>query len=183
MLDYPIATFLFWHIDDSNVRWDTYFCNFLSEVTFDSRKETDSVNYELTSINVKNTDTAVLDGQQRLTSLYLSLFGEGYIRPNYARKKSEDRLVTKLLIELNKNKISVDEEDYNSKKFDIKFSEKIGRLSPTQLEIRNIIDQKFQDDSTREKAIKDAIANVPADSKEYARNILNKLYNKFLLKS
>lgn len=183
LLDYPIATFLFWHIDDSNVRWDTYFCNFLSEVTFDSRKETDSVNYELTSINVKNTDTAVLDGQQRLTSLYLSLFGEGYIRPNYARKKSEDRLVTKLLIELNKNKISVDEEDYNSKKFDIKFSEKIGRLSSTQLEIRNIIDQKFQDDSTREKAIKDAIANVPADSKEYARNILNKLYNKFLLKS
>jgi uncharacterized protein with ParB-like and HNH nuclease domain len=86
LLDYPIATFLFWHVDDSNVTWDTYFCNFLSEVTFDSRKQADSINYELTSINVKNTDTAVLDGQQRLTSLYLSLFGEGYIRPNYARK-------------------------------------------------------------------------------------------------
>ena len=181
LLDYPIATFLFWHVDDSNVTWDTYFCNFLSEVTFDSRKQADSVNYELTSINVKNTDTAVLDGQQRLTSLYLSLFGEGYIRPNYARKKSGDRLVTKLLIELNKNKISVDEEEYNSKKFDIKFSEKIGRLSPTQFEIKNIIDQKFQDDSTREKAIEDAIANVPADSKEYARNILKKLYNKIFV--
>ena len=181
LLDYPIATFLFWHVDDSNVTWDTYFCNFLSEVTFDSRKQADSVNYELTSINVKNTDTAVLDGQQRLTSLYLSLFGEGYIRPNYARKKSGDRLVTKLLIELNKNKISVDEEEYNSKKFDIKFSEKIGRLSPTQFEIKNIIDQKFQDDSTREKAIEDAIVNVPADSKEYARNILKKLYNKIFV--
>ncbi|RBR30115.1 DUF262 domain-containing protein [Enterococcus cecorum] len=181
LLDYPIATFLFWHVDDSNVTWDTYFCNFLSEVTFDSRKQADSVNYELTSINVKNTDTAVLDGQQRLTSLYLSLFGEGYIRPNYARKKSGDRLVTKLLIELNKNKISVDEEEYNSKKFDIKFSEKIGRLSPTQFEIKNIIDQKFRDDSTREKAIEDAIANVPADSKEYARNILKKLYNKIFV--
>lgn len=181
LLDYPIATFLFWHVDDSNVTWDTYFCNFLSEVTFDSRKQADSVNYELTSINVKNTDTAVLDGQQRLTSLYLSLFGEGYIRPNYARKKSGDRLVTKLLIELNKNKISVDEEEYNSKKFDIKFSEKVGRLSPTQFEIKNIIDQKFQDDSTREKAIEDAIANVPADSKEYARNILKKLYNKIFV--
>ena len=35
LLDYPIATFLFWHVDD-NVSWDTYFCNFLSEVTFDS---------------------------------------------------------------------------------------------------------------------------------------------------
>lgn len=181
LLEYPIATFLFWHVDDSNVTQDTYFCNFLSEVTFDSRKQADSVNYELTGINVEDTDTAVLDGQQRLTSLYLSLFGEGYIRPNYARKKSGDRLVTKLLIELNKNKISVDEEEYNSKKFDIKFSEKVGKLSPTQFEINNIIDPKFQDDSMRDEAIEDAIANVPADSKEYARNILKKLYNKIFV--
>ena len=106
LLDYPIATFLFWHVDDSNVTWDTYFCNFLSEVTFDSRKQADSVNYELTSINLKNTDTAVLDGQQRLTSLFLSLLGEAYIRPKNARKKTGGRIVTKLLIELNKNKSS-----------------------------------------------------------------------------
>lgn len=58
-----------------NVTWDTYFCNFLSDVTFDSRKQADSVNYELIGINVKDTDTAVLDGQERLTSLFLSLFG------------------------------------------------------------------------------------------------------------
>lgn len=178
LLNYPIATFLFWHVDDSNVTWDTYFCGFLSKVTFDSRKQADSVNYDLTSINVKNTDTAVLDGQQRLTSLFLSLFGEAYIRPNYARKKNGDVIVTKLLIELNKNKISVDEEEYNSKKFDIKFSEKIGRLSPTQYEIKNILNTKFQDKNTKEKAIEEAIVNVPADSKDYARNILQKLYEK-----
>lgn len=181
LLDYPIATFLFWHVDDSNVTWDTYFCNFLSEVTFDSKKQADSVNYELTSINVNNTDTAVLDGQQRLTSLFLSLFGEGYIRPNYARKKFGDKLVTKLLIELNKNKISVDEEEYNSKKFDIKFSEKVGRLSPTQFEVKNILGNRFQDGSTREKAIEDAIVNVPTDSKEYARGILKKLCDKIFV--
>ncbi|MFV0364627.1 MAG: DUF262 domain-containing protein [Suipraeoptans sp.] len=28
LLDYPIATFLFWHVDDFNVTWDTYFCDF-----------------------------------------------------------------------------------------------------------------------------------------------------------
>lgn len=178
LLNYPIATFLFWHVDDSNVTWDTYFCGFLSNVTFDSRKQADSVNYDLTSINVKNTDTAILDGQQRLTSLFLSLFGEAYIRPNYARKKNGGKIVTKLLIELNKNKISVDEEEYNSKKFDIKFSEKVGRLSPTQFEVKNILSPKFQDLDTREKAIEDAIVNVPADSKDYARNILKKLYKK-----
>lgn len=181
LLNYPIATFLFWHVDDSNVTWDTYFCGFLSEVTFDSRKQADSVNYDLTSIDVKKTDTAILDGQQRLTSLFISLFGEAYIRPNYARRKNGDKIVTKLLIELNKNKISVDEEEYNSKKFDIKFSEKVGRLSPTQFEVKNILDNRFQDETTREKAIEEAIAHVPADSKDYARNILKKLYNKIFV--
>lgn len=178
LLDYPIATFLFWHVDDNNVTWDTYFCNFLTSVTFDNRKQADSVNYELTNINVDITDTAILDGQQRLTSLYLSLFGDSFIRQKYARRSNVGGTVTKLLIELNNNKLDVDEEEYNSKKFDIKFSEKIGRLSPTQFELRNILQDKFRDETTRDKAIEDTIANVPADSKEYARNILKKLYQK-----
>lgn len=181
LLNYPIATFLFWHVDDSNVSWDTYFCNFLSNVTFDSRKQADTVNYELTGINVDITNTAVLDGQQRLTSLYLSLLGDAYIRQKHARKSNNGGLVTKLLIELNKNKLDVDEEEYNSKKYDIKFSEKVGRLSPTQFEIKNILSDKFQDETTRDKAIEDAIANVPTDSKEYAKGILLNLYQKIFV--
>lgn len=181
LLDYPIATFLFWHVDDDNVTWDTYFCNFLSEVTFDSRKQADSVNYELSNIDVRITDTAVLDGQQRLTSLFLSLLGNSYIRQKHARRNNNGGLVTKLLIELNKNKLTVDEEEYNSKKYDIKFSEKVGKLSPTQFEIKNILDKKFQDETTRPQAIEAAIVNVPADSKEYSREILNKLYNKIFV--
>lgn len=181
LLDYPIATFLFWHVDDDNVSWDTYFCNFLSEVTFDSRKQADSVNYELSNINVKMTDTAVLDGQQRLTSLFLSLVGRAYIRQKHARKKGSGGTVVKLLIELNKNKLAVDEEEYNSKKYDIKFTEKVGKLSPTQFEIKEILSEKFQDESKRDQAIETVIVNVPADSKEYARNILNNLYNKIFV--
>jgi hypothetical protein len=119
-----------------------------------------------------------LDGQQRLTSLYLSLFGEATIRPKYARKRSEDKILTKLLIELNKNKISTDEEEFNSMKFDIKFSDKIGKISPTQFDVRSILDENYQDENTRKEAIEYAIANVPADSKEYARNILQTLVKK-----
>lgn len=181
LLDYPIATFLFWHVDDDNVTGDTYFCNFLSEVTFDSRKQADSVNYDLSNIDVKITNTAVLDGQQRLTSLFLSLLGNAHIRQKHARKSNNGGLVTKLLIELNKNKLTVDEEEYNSKKYDIKFSEKVGKLSPTQFEIKSILDKKFQDETTRAKAIEATIVNVPADSKEYATEILNKLYNKIFV--
>lgn len=181
LLDYPIATFLFWHVDDDNVSWDTYFCNFMHSVTFDSRKQADSVNYELSSIDVKQTDIAVLDGQQRLTSLYLSLLGKTSIRQKHARKNSGNDISAKLLIELNKHKLTVDEEEYNSKKYDIKFSEKIGKLSSTQFEIRGILDPKFQDKEKRKAAIEDIIANVPADSKDYARIILNKLYEKIFV--
>ena len=181
LLDYPIATFLFWHVDDDNVSGDTYFCTFLSNVTFDSRKQADGTNYELSGIDVRTTDTAILDGQQRLTSLFLSLFGDAYIRQKHARKNGGGSLVTKLLIELNKNKLDVDEEEYNSKKYDIRFSEKVGRLSPTQFEVRNILLPKFHEQDSRKRAIEEAIANVPADSKEYAKGILEKLYNKIFV--
>ena len=181
LLDYPIATFLFWHVDGDNVSGDTYFCTFLSTVTFDSRKQADGTNYELSSIDVRTTDTAILDGQQRLTSLNLSLFGDAYIRQKHARKNGGGSLVTKLLIELNRNKLDVDEEEYNSKKYDIRFSEKVGRLSPTQFEIRNILLPKYREADSRRKAIEEAINNVPNDSKDYARDILEKLYNKIFL--
>ena len=180
LLDYPISTFLFWHINEHNVTQDTYFCNFLTSITFNSRKLADSANYEVTNINPAITDTAILDGQQRLTSLYLSLFGNSYIRERYARRNRESNIVTKLLIELDRNKLNVDEE-YNSKKFDIRFSEKVCRLSPTQFELRAILQEKFRNDATRDMAIEEAIANVPSDSKDYARNILNKLHRKIFV--
>lgn len=176
LLDYPIATFLFWHVDEYNTTWDTYFCNFLKTVTFDNKKQADNVNYELSSIKPHISDTAILDGQQRLTSLYLSLFGTSYIRERHARRKTIGGTVAKLVIELN-NEIST-EEEYNNKKFDIKFNDKIGQLSSTQFEIRNLINPVFKNKENREVAISNAVQNIPADNKEYAQSILNKLCNK-----
>lgn len=46
------------------------------------------MNYELSNIDVKITNTAVLDGQQRLTSLFLSLLGNAHIRQKHARKNN-----------------------------------------------------------------------------------------------
>lgn len=176
LLDYPIATFLFWHVDDYNTNWYTYFCNFLKTVTFDNKKQADNINYELSSIKLNISDTAILDGQQRLTSLYLSLFGQAYIREKHARRKTLGGTVAKLIIELNENVSS--EEEYNNKKFDIKFSDKIGQLSNTQFEIKKLIDKKFQNIETRENAINDVIKNIPSDNQLYAKNILSKLCSK-----
>jgi hypothetical protein len=178
LLDYPIATFLFWHVDEENTTKDTYFCNFLQKVTFDSRKQADSVNYELSHIKLEKSDTAILDGQQRLTSLFLSLFGEAHIRQKHGRKNSYGGLVTKILLELNKNKLDVDEQEYNSKKYDIKFTEKAGKTSPTQFELKEILDFRNLDFKQRQLKIDEIIKNVPKDSKLYARTTLNKLYTK-----
>lgn len=176
LLDYPIATFLFWHVDDYNTTWDTYFCNFLKSVTFDSKKLADNINYELSGIKPNISDTAILDGQQRLTSLYLSLYGTSYIREKHARRKTTGGIISKLVIELN-NKVST-EEEYNNKKFDIKFNDKIGQLTPTQFEIRKLMAPEFKDKETRGTAIYNVIKNVPEDNQQYATDILNKLCSK-----
>jgi hypothetical protein len=171
---YPISTFLFWHISDDNVSWDTYFCDFMKEVRFDSTKKADDINYELRSVDLSITDTAVLDGQQRLTSLYISLFGSTGIRPKNQRRNNSAQVLTKLLIELNKNKIDVQDE-FNIKKYDIRFTDKVGKVEPTQFEIKNILKPEFKDKDKRALAIENAIRFVPQDSKDYAKQILNEI--------
>lgn len=180
LLDYPISNFLFWHIDDNNVTWDTYFCNFLKRVTFNSSKQAIGMNFPINSVNFDYTDIAILDGQQRLTSLYLSLMGDTYIKPKFSKRQGGVEYVYKLFIELDKNKSENDEEDYNSKKYNIKFTTKGLSInsSSTQFEIKNILSDGFQNDETREQTIEDTIKDVPENSKEYAKNILLKLYQK-----
>ncbi len=185
LLDYPISNFLFWHIDDKNVTWDTYFCNFLKKAIFNSSKQADNLNFPINSIDFNYTDIAILDGQQRLTSIYLSLLGETYLRPRFANKNSGVMYVYKLFIELDKNKGENENEnvDYNSKQYTIYFTTKGLNVnsSTTLFELRNILSESFQNDDTREQAIEEAIKDVPDNSKEYARNILLKLYNKIFI--
>lgn len=180
LLDYPISNFLFWHVDDTNTTWDTYFMSFLEKVTFNSRLQSDdgNNNYSLSNIDTRYNDTAILDGQQRLTALYISLYGDLYIRPKNSRRSSGAGIVSKLFIELNKNKLSIEEEEYNSKKYDIKFSTKIGMISPTWFEIRKILDFGNIDEKSRNELIEKEIAKVPDNSKDYARGIIEGLYKK-----
>lgn len=175
LLDYPIATFLFWHIDENNVSEDTYFCNFLPEITFNNSKQPVSANYGLKTIDLKKTDTAILDGQQRLTSLFLSLFGNALVKQKFERGDGGFR--AQLLVELDKNKAG-DVEEFNSKKFGITFTNKVAKITPTQFEIKRILEEEFRNENTRAQAIENVVAPVPNDSKEYARKILNKLCEK-----
>ena len=69
MRDYPIGSFLFWHVGKEKVK-DFAFYEFLRN--YHERKSKHNP-----KANVSGDDeiTAILDGQQRLTSLYLGLKG------------------------------------------------------------------------------------------------------------
>ncbi len=175
LLGYPISTFLFWHLDDENTTWDMYFCNFLKDITFNSSRASDSPNYDLSAIDVSRTSTAILDGQQRLTSLYLSMCGQATIREKYARKNNSKGIISELTIELNKNKVDIAEDEHNCKKFDIRFTEKTSRTSDTQFKVRMLLDERLQRKEIRKSFIEKIISYVPEDSRDYARDILETL--------
>ena len=69
--DYPIGTFLFWDVD-STVFEKYTFNKFLSDVH--ERRKGDLVRGERSAIR-KEHYTAVLDGQQRITSIYMGICG------------------------------------------------------------------------------------------------------------
>lgn len=187
LLGYPIASFLFWLIDKENVTNETFFCNFLKSARFDSRKSSDLLNFDVVSIDPNKTNIAILDGQQRLTSLYISLIGDVTIRPRNARKDTGWMYHSQLLIELDKNKIDIDEDELNSKIYDIKFTEKIGQLSPTQFKVKEIMSPKYYHrnaDGTvciDEFALETAVKSVPPNSKDYAKGCLSTLFNKIFV--
>lgn len=75
MRDYPISTFLFWEVDKTRIN-DFQFYDFLKN--YHEKTKTHNTKIDLTD---DEGIIALLDGQQRLTSLYVALTG------TYARKK------------------------------------------------------------------------------------------------
>jgi len=69
MRDYPISSFLFWNVEKSNVS-NYQFYEFVREY-----HERDNTHNPKANLNGESGITAILDGQQRLTSLYIGLKG------------------------------------------------------------------------------------------------------------
>lgn len=69
MREYPIGSFLFWHVDKSKTK-DFQFYEFIREFN-----EKDGTHNPKASITGEEDITAILDGQQRFTSLYLGMKG------------------------------------------------------------------------------------------------------------
>jgi uncharacterized protein with ParB-like and HNH nuclease domain len=69
MRDYPISSFLFWEVEKSNV------CNYQFYEFVQNFHERDNRHNPKANLNGETGITAILDGQQRLTSLYIGLKG------------------------------------------------------------------------------------------------------------
>ncbi len=69
MRDYPISSFLFWEVEKSNVK-NYQFYEFLREFHERNNRHNPKAN-----LSGESGITAILDGQQRLTSLYIGLKG------------------------------------------------------------------------------------------------------------
>lgn len=95
MQDYPINTFMFWSVTDANIKNQFRFYDFLRKYI-----EYKGGNNEERNTNGYKDFKAVIDGQQRLNSLYIGLKG------TYAYKKYVYR----------KKKYQKDERDYPSRK-------------------------------------------------------------------
>lgn len=70
MQDYPIGTFLFWDIEDRNLMQEYKYYEFIRKYHV---KE--SAHNPVANVNGFNSITAVLDGQQRLSSLFIGIKG------------------------------------------------------------------------------------------------------------
>lgn len=103
MKGYPISSFLFWDLEDERKRdWDIYkfIENFSHGDTHNEIASTDGLNVNL-----------VLDGQQRLTSLFIGLKGTYKTKKKFKRHAKADAWLTKrLYIDLLKDPKIDDEE-------------------------------------------------------------------------
>ena len=168
--DYPIGAFLFWEIEKSRLL-DYDFYEFL-------RNYHEKNNTHNKKVDLKGSDgvTAVLDGQQRLTSIYIGLKGSYAYRLKYKQKKSESAYPVRYLY-LNLIEDAKDE----TNKYDFRF------LTEKELEdmgegywyrVGDILNMTQPGDTSQ--YVLDHIAFAGTYTKEqtmHANNTLQKLYN------
>lgn len=117
MRDYPINTLMLWHITDSNIKMNYRFYDFICD--YEENRSGGTVNQICNKTGQGDFD-AVIDGQQRLTSLYIGLLGSYTVHKknkswNKKSNFSKRRLYLNLMREL--------ESDEDDMVYDFRFRE------------------------------------------------------------
>lgn len=170
MRGYPINSFMFWKISEPKLKSDYKFYQFLT----DYREFFADDNLDINTTGVSDFE-AVIDGQQRLTSLYIGLRGTyAYKMPRKWLKNNEDSIPTRQLYLCLSE--SVNQEYDNQKKYDFRFltDEEHTELSKksTWFLVKDILDL----DSLQK--VNRYINNNHLQENEYASDTLIGLFNK-----
>lgn len=137
MSGYPIGTFLFWEVKGDQIG-DFDFYNFIQNYA------DKSLNQSAKDIGSRDSITAILDGQQRLTSLYIGLMGS-YAWKNHGNEK-ENKVRNLYLNLLYKRNEDDGDKDYN---YEFKFltpeeaKQKSEKQSEFWFKISGVLDQDF----------------------------------------
>lgn len=171
MRDYPIGTFLFWRVERSKIQ-DFEFYEFLGKY----HEKTSRHNVKA-SLSGEEDIIALLDGQQRMTSLYIALCGSYSDKKKHARKNDLSSYLEKRLY-LNLLKKSDDPEmEYDFRFLTQQEAEK--EQDSFLFECSKILDFKEKDhayDFLEEHNLFDTSV-YSKEVTRYARNTLNKFYD------
>jgi len=162
--DYPIGSFLFWKVDEqNNEQWTTF--EFIRQ--FD---EAQPHNPEANLKGIARDIFLVLDGQQRISSLFIGL--KGSYRFFHYRWRT-----TKLYLNLVKRPVP-NEADPQELIYQFKVRESSEPKDDRELwyEVGKILD--FDDPEDAKAGIKRLIAPLPDPDKENANRLIGRLHNK-----
>lgn len=170
--DYPISTFLFWNVDKTKIK-EFQFYEFLQHY-----HERDAKHNPKASIAEDEDVTAILDGQQRLTSLYIGLRGTYAEKLQYYSWDNNNAFPKKKLY-INLLKPA----DNSEMLFDIKFltQEEIVKVDGGfyWFEVGKILEFKDYPQVMKylmQSGLTDT-SKYPSEQGDFALNTLNELYN------
>lgn len=162
--DYPIGSFLFWKVDEKNKEeWTTF--QFISQ--FDKEHPN---NPEANLNGIARDIYLILDGQQRITSLYIGL--KGSYRFFHYRWQTRT-----LYINLLKRPVP-NEDNPQELIYQFSFRESPDAKDDKELwyEVGKILD--FEEAEDAKASIKGLVAKLPELDKENANRLIGKLHNK-----
>ncbi|HWA22124.1 MAG TPA: DUF262 domain-containing protein [Caulobacterales bacterium] len=165
MADFPIGSFLYWRLDQKNKdQWPIY--EFVRE--FDEEYPHNS---PANLAGITKDVTLVLDGQQRITSLYVGL--KGSFRDFYYRYRT-----TRLYLNLLKTPVP-NEDNPEELTYGFAFRENAetdGSTPQLWYAVGRILD--FEDAEDAKSDMKEQLASLTEDQRENANKLIGRLHNR-----
>ncbi len=168
MRGYPISSFLFWKVEKGNQK-NYQFYEFIRDY-----HERDNKNNPKASVSGEDAITAILDGQQRLTSLYIGL--KGSYAYNLSKKRWDNpsafpkrKLCLNLLASSTDSDLEFDFQFKTDEEINVKDENKLWFV------VGDIMNFKSLEDAMN-YLMENVVGKYPADTMKFANSTLCKLY-------